>query len=266
MAVTGRSQSIYAVAVSTVPLPPGGIQTLWNSRLAKVHPIAVPNQSEKDNTGTFELLPGTRAVWYLRDPASPRVRNIEAAKISGEFAVLANTSGETGKESIVEDLVRIVMNSYAPATSAGFCVGNGALTSAPSSEEESLISLTHKKIKDFQIAFSTRVVSRPDTRTYSDVDEERELAESNGGSLSVIREQKRTVAGLEGKEISISVNSPGEPPSVRFTWHFAGVPQNSFKPMINIVGSAPLPEQAQLQNVWDSLLQSIQSIPPASPR
>jgi type VI secretion system (T6SS) Tli4-like immunity protein len=261
--VSGRSQSIYAVSVSTAALPPGGMDALWNARLARIRPPGASNASDQVVFRTFDLQPGSRAVWYARDPAAPRIRNLEAVMVSGNFAVLASRSGESGKESIVEDLVRLLLNDYAPSTAHGFCVGQGALTSPPSSDEESLISLSHKKSQDFQIKFSTRVVSRADKTTYSDVEEEREVAESGGGSISVIRDQSRSVAGLEGKEIEISVKVPGDPPFVRFTWHFAGAPQNSFKPMINIVGTAPLPQQAELQRFWDLFLQSMEPVPPS---
>ncbi len=271
--VSGRSQSIYGVSITTSPLPPGGFDAFWASRLARIRPPGLSTGSESGagqgagaGAGAFrpvDLQPGTRAVWYLRDPDSPRIRNLEAGMASGTFAVLMSRSGEAGKESIVEDLLRLLLTDYVASTSHGFCVGQGALHSPPSADEESLISLTNKKSQDFQIKFSTRVVSRPDTTTYSDVEEEKEVAEAGGGSIAVIREQSRLVSGMEGKEIGISVRVPSDPPFVRFTWHFAGVPQNSFKPMINIVGTAPLPQQAELQKVWDSFLQSVEMVSPS---
>jgi|SRR6266436_1530807 len=261
--VSGRSQSIYGVSISTSPLPPGGFDAFWTSRLARIRPPGLSKESEAGAFRAFDLQPGSRAVWYLRDPASPRIRNLEAGMASGGFAILMSRSGEAGKESIVEDLVRLLLNDYVASTSHGFCVGQGALNSAPSSDEESLISLTHKKSQDFQIKFSTRVVFKPDTTTYSDVEEEKEVAEAGGGSISVARELSRPVAGMEGKEIGISVKVPSDPPFVRFTWHFVGVPQNSSKPMINIVGTAPIPQQAELQKIWDSFLQSVEMVPPS---
>jgi hypothetical protein len=263
MSVAGRSQSIYAVDVKTVLIPLEGIQRLWDEHLVRIRPMAPPNESAKSELHTFDLQPGSLAIWYLRDSASPRIRTLDAARAAGEYAVVVSRSGEAGKESIVEELARIVLNSYVPSTANGFCVGHGAITSEPSPEEESLITLNHGKVKDLQIRFSTRAVSTPDTTTYSDVQEEKELVESDGGRLSVLRDQQRRVAALEGKEIAISATSPKEPAMVRFTWHFPGVAQDSTRPMINIVGSAPLPQQPELQKIWDSLLQTIETVPPS---
>jgi hypothetical protein len=263
MLVAGRSQSIYGVDVRTLPMPPGGMKTFWEAHLARILPVPLPKESEQGIFRSFELQPAAPAVWYVRDPASPRIRNIEAAVASGAFVVLASTSGEAGKEHIVEDLIRIVFESYAASTSEGFCVGEGAVTSAPSRYEETLISLNHNNVPDFKIRFSTRAVSAPDTTTYSDVGEEKELIDSAGGKLNVHRDHSRSVAGLEGKEITISASAPGEPSSLRFTWHFQGVPGNSSKPMINIVGMTPAKYQPEFEKIWDALLNSIQTVSPS---
>ena len=262
--ISGRSQSIYRVDISTVPIPAGGFKAFWDARLARVRPPGSSRDTGQLNFTTLELLPGVPAVWYVGNPAAPQIRNLEAAKLVGDFAALAARSGEAGKESSVELLVRTVLDAYVPATNSGFCVGNGSITSEPGLNEHALLSLEHKNTQNFEFRLETRTVSSPDTQTYSDVEEEKELVHSGGGKLSVLRDDARTVAGLEGKEIAISVAPGAEAPFLRFTWHFAGVSDSSAKPAINIVGSAPVSHQAELQKTWDALLQSVQSVPLAT--
>lgn len=259
--VVGRSQSIYRVDVTTIPVPDGGIQALWDSQLKKIHPG--PQSSDSRDFRTFDLQPGTRAVWYIANPTSPHIRTLEAMRPVDTHAVLAVRSGEAGKEGNVETLVRNVLNAYLPVVTQGFCVGSGSITSEPGLNEQTLISLQHKALQRFKIRFETRTVVTPDTQTYSDTEEEKELASDAGGKMSVLRDHSRAVATLEGKEIWISVYPPGENPFLRFTWHFPGVPENSSKPMINIVGTAPVNNQIDLEKIWESLLVSVQAVPPS---
>jgi type VI secretion system (T6SS) Tli4-like immunity protein len=264
--VAGRSQSIYRVDVDTVPIPSGGLQALWDATVVKFRPLPAPQDSDSSDRATFTLQPGVRAIWYIANPSSPQIRTLKGIKPVANHAVIAARSGETGKEQNVETLVRNVLDAYQPVTTQGFCVGFGSINSEPGVNEQTLISFDHKKIHDFDIRFETRTVSKPDTQTYSDVDEEKELTASAGGKLNVLRDHSRSVAGLEGKEIAISASAPGEPASLRFTWHFPGVPQSSSKPMINIVGSAPVSQQPELEKIWDALLKSIQTVPPSPQR
>jgi hypothetical protein len=264
--VAGRSQSIYRVDVDTVPIPSGGLQALWAATVAKFRPLPPSADLDSSDRPTFTLQPGVRAIWYIANPSSPEIRTLKGIKPVANHAVIAARSGETGRESDIEMLVKGVLDAYQPVTTQGFCVGFGSINSDPGVNEQTLISFDRKKIKDFEIRFETRTVSKPDTQTYSDVDEEKELMASAGGKLHVLRDHSRPVAGLEGKEIAISASAPGEPASLRFTWHFAGVPQNSSKPMINIVASAPVSQQAELEKIWDTLLNSIQTVPPSPQR
>jgi type VI secretion system (T6SS) Tli4-like immunity protein len=266
MIVAGRSQSIYRVDVDTVPMPTEGLQALWSATIAKFRPLPPPSDSESSDRPTFTLQPGVRAIWYIANPSSPEIRTLKGIKPVANHAVIAARSGETGRESDIEMLVKGVLDAYQPVTTQGFCVGFGSINSEPGLNEQTLISFDHKKMRDFDIRFETRTVSKPDTQTYSDVDEEKQLMASAGGKLNVLRDHSRSVAGLEGKEIAISSSAPGEPPSLRFTWHFPGVPQSSSKPMINIVASAPVSQQADLEKIWDAMLKSIQTVPPSPQR
>jgi hypothetical protein len=59
----------------------------------------------------------------------------------------------------------------------------------------------------------------------------------------VLRDEPRTAAGLNGREGLVSLSVPGERSIIRFTWHFSGVPGNSFAPEILLTVSANLAHQ-----------------------
>jgi Tle cognate immunity protein 4 C-terminal domain len=265
MSVSGRSQSIYHVDVSTVPIPPGGAQSLWNARVTQLRALT-PQATNGSSVRTFELEPGVPALWSAKNPDSPQRLNLEVMKVSGNHVLLASRSLDVGEETKMETLVKIVVDAYLPNVNSGFCVGFGSITSEPGLNEQTRIALAHKQLSDLEITLQTQTVARPDLRTYSDVNEEKDFMAAKGGKLSVLRNHSRSVAALEGKEIWIVAEGPGEPPLVRFTWHFAGVPQNSSKPMINVVGTAPVKNQLDLEKIWDDLLNSIQTVPPSPQR
>jgi len=95
----------------------------------------------------------------------------------------------------------------------------------------------------------TQTVKEPDTRTFSNLDEEKEVVNANG-KLAVLLDHQRSVAGLEGREMRISITSPNETPTVRFTWPFGGMPADSSRPMINIKAAAPASEQKSLETIY----------------
>lgn len=266
LAVASRSLSIYRVDVSTTPIRPGGFQAFWDARLAKLFPLGLPSANATDGSRIFDLSPGTRAVWYVADPTSPRIRTLEGVKAISDYVVSASRSGEAGKESNVEFLVHTVLDSFVPANDLGFCIGPGAITSEPGSNESVLVSFENRKIQGFKMRFETRTVAEPDTNTYSDVQEDKDFAKSSGAQLSILRDGSRTVGGLDGKEISTSLSPPGDTPLIRSTWHFPGIPHNSFKPTINIVATAPAGQRAELERIWDVLLNSVQPVPPSAQR
>ena len=169
--------------------------------------------------------------------------------------------GEAGRETTLETLVRNVLNAYVPGQSQGFCVGNGSITSEPGTNEHAGIGFEHNKVHGMEIFFDTQTVKEPDTQIFSNLDEEKEVVNANGGKLTVLLDHQRLVSVLEGKEMRISVTSPNETPTVRFTWHFAGVPADSSRPMINIKAVAPTADQKSLETIWEGVLQSVRPTP-----
>jgi len=259
MRETGRGHSIYRTNVSTALVAPGGAQAYWNQRLAKIRAIEPP--TEGDLPRTFELQPGVSAVWYVENRSFPDILTLESMEPLGDYVLVVDREADKGKESLAETLVKEIVGSYAPSTDRGFCVGQGAITLEPSRNEEASVSFAHATANGIEVRFETQTVHAPDTTTYSNVEEEKDFASSAGGSLTVLREEPRSAAGLPGKEIRISAAFPDEEPMVRFTWHYPGVGRSGEQPAIDLVGSAPADRQALLEKIWETLLNSLRAVP-----
>ncbi len=252
MKVTGRSQSMYLTEVSTIPMVPGGIDLYWKNRLAQIGPVQ-PRR--------FEFQPDVRSAWYVGSSTFPNILMLEMVKpVNGSLLVVSGDA-YVGKEHLTETLVKDVVNAYVPRSDRGFCVGNGAITLEPSQNEQATVALASTTSPDIEIRFTTQTVREPDMMAYSNVDEDEEIASSSGGTLTVLRNDQRSAAGLSGKEIWISASAPDEMPMVRFSWHYPGLGRSSTEPSINIVGSAPVNKQAQLESTWNTVLTSLRPIP-----
>ena len=254
---SGRSQSIYRVKVTARPFQRASPQKLIEEKVAQLRPLA---SGESAVVRRFDLLPGVPAVWYIPTPRRRDLHELMAVRPVGDYAVVAIRGGEAAKGPAVEELVGNVLNAYTQETSYGFCVGRGAITSEPGFDEDTLIVFSDPGRPNLEIQVSTETVTEPDTKTYSNLDEERRLA-SGGGSLDVLNEQWRTAAGLKGKQIWISLTLRDRGPLLRFTWHFPGVAESSSSPMINIVGRAKGENRAELEATWETLLSTLRQVP-----
>ncbi|GEM_PF-4126496 len=236
-----RSQRIYGVRVEAAQLG------AWALRMAELGEKVVSRPT---------MASGVEAVWYRQ--ASDLI--LEARQVRGETAVTIVRDAPEGKEAVAERLSGDVLAAYVEGTAAGFCIGPGAIRMGPSLSES--VRMVWKGIgNSVRVEFSTQTVTSPDTKTFMDVDEERGFAGLAGGSFAVLRERNRTVAGMAGREIWITIGLPGKEPQVRFTWHFAGVGREGTKPKIDIVGKSGTSDRAALEAAWEAMLPSIETVP-----
>jgi hypothetical protein len=261
LAIDGRTQRIYRVDVSTVSLAERRLQSYWNGKMAELRKLPSPPGTISPVLRTFELKPGMQAVWYADDPEDAESNQLLAIRPVGDHVVVAQRGGSVAGRSNVETLVGNVLDAYVPSTGEGFCAGAGAITTEPGRNEQTLIALTHSRLPDTEVEFSTETVREPDTSTYSDVSEEREAAAANGGTINVLRDRMRTAGGVEGNEMWISVSAPDEESTVRFTWEFAGRPENAIRPYMQFRASAPLAQKAELERLWEVLLNTLKPVP-----
>jgi len=257
MVVSGRTQSIYRTEVSTDVLPPDGAEESWKQRLSAIRALSGGEAVRR----TFDLAPGAHAVWYGNNPRVPSSIVLEAVRPMSDHLFKLVRRSETGKESLAEKLVRDILDSYAPhQTSSGFCIGYGAITIEPAQRESVSITLKHQTLPGIETSIETATVDRPDDES-SPLEEANVFAKSYGGKMQVLRDKKRAVAGLMGHEIRIVLAVPGQPETLRFNWHYAGTAGDASRPKIDVAGTATGTQRAELEAVWDKLLDSLQPVP-----
>ena len=224
LVIAGREQIVYAVKVWTTP-------ALWQSRLEELG----PRVKSKPDLGD-----GINAVWY----EERSVQLLEAAKSFGDHSIRLLRDAPDGKEQTAEKLAGNIIRGYHPSTESGFCIGAGAIRLGPAQVETTRLSLNAPGNPALEVEFTTQTVTTPDTKQYMDANEEREVMAELKGRLTVFREARRVVAGMEGMEIHLSMAPPGEPEIIRYTWHFPGVPGDGTQPRLNLVAFSS-PEQHQ---------------------
>ena len=261
--VASRSQSIYGVEVKTEPLRSAPAERQWERRLEALEKVPALPGKKSAIRSRLSLDTGVEAVWYDDGPHSLM---LEAMKPFGDHALWIATDADAGKEPVAEKLARAVVAAYNPGTGYGYCVGFGSVRMGPSLSETARINFEHSGTSGAKIEFASQTVRDPDTKTYMNLNEERDFVKASGGTLTVLLERERTVAALRGKEMRISMTIPGEAPMFRFTWHFEGVPGDGTKPKINLVGGSAASGQAKLETAWDDLLISIAAVPVKAPR
>jgi len=236
-----RSQMIYGVRVEAAKLG------AWAARVAELGEKVVARPA---------MANGVEALWYRE--GSDLI--LEARQVRGEAAVTVARDAPEGKEAVAERLAGDVLAAYTEGTGAGFCIGPGAIRMGPSLSES--VQMAWKgSASSVRVEFSTQTVTSPDTKMFMDVNEERDFARLAGGTLTVLRERDRTVAGLVGREIWIAIALPGKEAQLRFTWHYAGVGRDGTKPKIDLVGKSAVGDQAVLEVVWEAMLPSIEAVP-----
>ena len=241
MTAASRSQRIYGVRVEA--LPPGA----WTTRMMELGDKVLSRPT---------MASGVEAVWYRE--ASDLI--LEARQVRGPAAVTVVRDAPEGKEAVAERLSGDVLAAYVEGTAAGFCIGPGAIRMGPSLSE-SVEMVWKGTTTSVRVEFSTQTVSAPDTKSFMDVVEERGFAGLAAGRLTVLGKRARTVAGMAGREIRISIALPDQEPQLRFTWHFAGVGRDGTKPKIDIVGTSVAGDQAALEAAWEAMLPSIETVP-----
>jgi len=257
LAVAGRTQSIYRTEVSTAPIRAGGAQRAWQERVSEIR----AQDGNDPVRRTFDLAPGVPAVWYGINPRSPSAVVLEAVKPADDHWLKLVRRSEAGKESMAEKLVRNILASYVPhETRYGFCIGQGSLTIQPAERESVSLTLKHQTLGGIEFGIETATVDRPDEEG-SGLDEAQAFAKSTGARLTVLRDQKRNVAGLTGDELRISLAPPAEAEILRFHWHYPGTAGDPTRPKIDISGSSPPAERRELEHAWDSLLDSLRPVP-----
>lgn len=262
----GRRQTIYRVVASTQATAPGQAPALWAQQVAAVRAGARPPGVAERVLRSFELEPGVPALLYHGHPDNAGLVTLLAGKAFNDHLLLASRDGEVASAANLEKLVRIVMRGYVPAGRQGFDIGHGTLGSEPGVNEEARLTLVHGSLPEFDIRFDSRTVREPERADpLQDFEQDRQRL-AGGVTLSLLRNQPRTAAGLPGREGWVqSVGKASGEVSLRFSWAHPGLPGQATAPAIMIVATARGSDRAALEAAWEMLLGSLQAIPVAAP-
>ena len=262
--IEGRSQSIYRVDVHTVDVPYGAVDARWVARVSAVRSMAAPPGAKDRIIRTYDLQPGTRAVWLYDNSEFTDVLRLEAWRPVSDHIFVASTSGDDERQSVIETLVQNVVNAYAPEAREGFCVEHGTVTSEPGHNESTASTFKHTTLPNFEMNFITQTVKDP--APSDELSDRRELDTvlgARGAQITSISSASRVAARLDGFEERFSVVPKTEPPFVRFSWKYPGQPLRGDTPQITVIAVAPKEQQVHLTLAWEQLLGSLKPVPMA---
>ncbi len=267
LAVRGRSQGLYRADVGTVDIAPGGADAWWTARLAGLRAGKRPPGVADIVIRPLALGPGVQGVLYHANAETAVLQTVLAMKAFDDHLLFVARQTEAGGVPQIEKLVRGVVDAYVPGGREGFDVGRGCITSVPGVNEESRVALRHAALPDVELDFETHTVREPEkTDPLADIEHDRQRLSAGGGSLTVLRNQPRRAAGLDGMEGRLLVRqkaAAGAAGLLRFSWSHPGLAGQALAPAIMIVATARPQDQAALEAAWDLMLGSLQPLPPA---
>jgi len=269
LVVQGRSQSIYRAEAGTVAIPPGTADAWWAAKLATlrrgkrpagvadiiIRPLAVP-------------APEMRGVLHYAGPDTPELQTVLVMKPFADHLVHISRQTEADGVPEIEKMVLGTIASYVPGGREGFDIGHGSLTSVPGVNEQARIAFRHASLPKLELDFDTRTVRAPEKEDpLAGVEQDQQRLAAAGQTLTVLRNQRRSVAGLPGMEGRLLLKAiPPADSLLRYSWSHPGVAALPTAPAIMVVASAPQRDQAALEAAWEQLLGSLQLLPLAARR
>lgn len=247
--------ALYGTTLSAQPLAGRAPADVWRQHLREL-------AARPDLAGAvfhrFRLDTGLRGVWYRQHPDDRLTVMLEAMQTHDDVAVfLARSFGED-KLAVAQKLVNQVSALFSADRTTGFCVGPGAFHTR-SLTENARVELAHPGAPSLRLRLTSQLVDRPD-HTGEDLDEVREFARASGSTLTVLRERRRAVAGLDGSEAWVTLRPPGEPMLAKFVWAFGGTDRQG-APNLRVIGDADEADRPALEAVWDALLDTLAPLP-----
>ncbi|MDP3500035.1 MAG: hypothetical protein Q8S33_06875 [Myxococcales bacterium] len=204
------------------------------------HLAALPAGAERER---FDWGDAGRAVTFM----SGNDLLIELMKPYDDHVLWLRREFPEGKLPIAEKLLRELVRVYTPHSRDGFGVEHGAFQRV-SQVENARLSLVGPARARLSLIVSSNVVARE--RAPADIARE---VEQLGGTLQVLRERSRTVAGLRGTELVMTLTTPAAVKTLRFEWVHAGAP-SSRAPALTLEATGPNEAGPELERGWEQLL------------
>lgn len=194
----------------------------------------------------FEWGDAGRAVTFM----SGNVLLLEVMKPYDDHVLWLSRDFPEGKLPIAEKLLRELVRVYMPGSRDGFGLEHGALQ-AVSLLENARLSLVGPGGSRLRLIVSSVVPARE--RASADIARE---VEQVGGTLEVLRERSRTVAGLRGTELVMTLSAPDVVKTLRFEWVHAGAP-SSRAPALTLEATGSIEAGPDLERGWEQLLSAL---------
>ncbi len=204
------------------------------------HLAALPVGAERER---FDWGEAGRAVTFM----SGNDLLIELMKPSDDHVLWLRRDFPEDKLPITEKLLGYLVSISTPGSRDGFGLEHGALPSV-SVVENARLSLVGPSGARLRLVVSSNVVA--EERVPADVARE---VEHFGGTLDVLRHRSRTVAGLRGAELMLTLAAPDMEKKLRFEWVHTGA-RSSRAPSLTLEATGPLEAGPELERGWEQLL------------
>ena len=248
--------SIYGTIVRTEPLSEQGASANWAREFER---LQLDKDVQQKTIKPFLLNTGAQGVWYETGQPPHSDAFIKVATPVGTQMVWAFRDFLVPKLSVAQTLTNDIVSEFHLDTRSGFCIGNGAIRKKSLSESAHM-RLGHIEHPDFTIEMKTQTVSRP-SKAGQDLDEEKDFAKVTGSTFTKLRDRSRRVAGLNGQEYFRSIKLPHESEALFLTWAYEGIPSSAEAPSVVSSSRVDAKHRKDLENAWDTMLNSIGKIP-----
>lgn len=258
---TGRTQTIYHVDASTIPLTNNTGSEIWTNRLDEIKQEHIKAGNNHDSIEVQHTSSGLKVVFYNANPGYPDQTFLEAQQDLGDHILSLKYQGKSEKQENMLKLVSIVSDSYTQDIPYGFNIGRGSITSKPSRNEHASAGFV-AKTNNIELFITTQTSGKYlSDHPLEDIDHEIEALSKEGVTLKVLKNYKKTIEGFEGYEGRIFVESQSEEPIFRFTWFYSGITADSFNPEILIKATGPKKHMDTFNHAWDEIIESLKMRP-----
>lgn len=254
--LTGRNHNIYFVDIKAKTLSDIDSSDYWKGKINSINNKI--SKSRLTNNLTSIILDSDFFVAFYNDKAiDSDIIKLEAQKSFDNTILEMSFEGKSGKEDEMLRGIKIITNSFEKSSPYGFNIGNGSITSTPGINEHTRATFKDDN-NNIKLEISTQVATQYlNSHPLEDIEHEIKGFALDGITLKVLKNTERTVAGFNGYEGMITLETKDEIPEFRFTWFTPGVTADSFKPEIRIKATGPIENIEEFKMIWEIILNSL---------
>jgi hypothetical protein len=247
----GREQRIYTVKAWSEAIAPGTDPTqAWAKRLAPFREPA-PSESAPTFLREFNLAGVGHAAWYRPLAMYQDDLKILAMNSRPGLVLFLETDASAGRdyESIAEQGIARLAESFIAGSADGFCIEHGAFVIRPSKNELTSAGFSGGGV---EVDVHTETVGPPSNSDGFNLDTK---------EVKTLKRSSRNVSGLSGVEDRVRITEQDKAPSLVYSWRYPGKSADGLHPYIYLQASAEVDHADMLEAVWEQLLVSWQQRP-----